>query len=341
MPHSPVTRSDILFDARWKGPHGIGRWAEEIHARIPELVPLHPRVQLFNPLDPLVLAAQLKLRPPAVYFTPGFNPPLFESVPLVVTVHDLNYVHFEQNSDPLRRAYFRHLVRPACRRAHRVLTVSEYSRRQIIDWANVSADRVSVVGAGVGKQFSVHGQRYALDRPYVLAVGNERPHKNIPGLIRAYAASGLRNEVKLLITGRISTESTSLIEDHRLRDSVVLAGIVPEAELPSVYRGALMLCMPSFYEGFGLPIVEAMACGVPVLASSVTSIPEIAADAALLIDPADIEQIADGLKRLVADDALRRELITRGARRAQDFDWAAVAAKTGAIVFSARESRVS
>jgi len=315
-----MTPEHILADGRWNGPHGIARFAREIYARLPPMQWVGG-TPLFHPLDPLSLGLQTRRAGCKAFFTPGFNPPLFEKVPLVLTVHDLNYVYFPDNSDAMRRAYFRYLVRPACRRAHKVLTVSQFSRSHIMQWADVGADRVLNVGCGVSGAFQPSGERHQPGYPYVLMVGQDRPHKNVQRSIRAFAQSGLNREMKLLIAGDLRPQTWALADSLGLNGSVVALGSVSEERLPPLYRGAAALCMPSLFEGFGLPVVEAMACGVPVLASTATSLPEVAGDAAVLLDPLDVDRIAEGLQRVVSDSALRAQLRLRGIERAAQFSW--------------------
>lgn len=317
---------------RWQGSHGIARFAGEIYARLPPMRPVSNVIPLFHPFDPLWLTSQIKLRACKAFFTPGFNAPVTEGVPIVLTIHDLNYVHFPENSDFMRRAYFRYVVRPACRRAYKVLTVSEFSRSQIIQWAGIEASAVQNVGCGARAAFRVAEDRYEPGFPYILAIGNDRPHKNIPRLVRAFAAARLGGDIRLLVSGQVSQEVMRVVRELRLEQRIGLIGHVPEEDLPRLYRGALALCMPSLFEGFGLPVIEAMACGTPVLASTATSLPEVAGSAAILVDPTDVEAIAAGLERIVGDSRLRAELAQRGIVRAGQFSWDRTAQQVAAVL---------
>jgi glycosyltransferase involved in cell wall biosynthesis len=322
----------VLFDARWRGSHGIGRFAEQISQRIPGLVPLEPVLPLFHLLDPLWSSWLASSRHARAYFTPGFNPPLWSRLPLIITVYDLNYVHCSINSDPFRRAYFTHLVRPACRRAYRVLTISEYSRREIVEWGGLEASRVVNVGVGVESRFEPRGHQYSLGFPYLLAIGNERPHKNIGRLISAFAVSGLASHMKLVISGKLGDDARRALDETGVGAAVHPIGFVPDDDLPALYRGAQALCMPSLFEGFGLPVIEAMACGTPVLTSTATSLPEAAGDAAILVDPLDIEAMADGLRRIVGEQDTRATLIARGFLRSQEHSWDLTAQRIRAVL---------
>lgn len=311
----------ILADARWIGPHGIGRFAREVIGRIPKVNPLPGSLPLLHPFEPFWLSSLLLRVRPRVYFSPGFNPPLWSPVPFVFTIHDLIHLHFPEETNARKRAYYRFVVRPAAERAYRVLTVSEFSKREILEWARLPEEKVVVVGNGIGPEFSPQGKRHEPGYPYVFYVGNTKPHKNFNRLLEAFARSGLLGEVRLVCTGTPSARVWSLIQELDLERQVVFAGTVPDELLPAYYRGALALVFPSLYEGFGLPALEAMACGIPVVTSSVTSLPEVVGDAAVLVDPYDVESIAWGVRRVVEDSSLREELRRKGLERAKQFSW--------------------
>jgi glycosyltransferase involved in cell wall biosynthesis len=330
-----MSEPKIVMDMRWTGPHGIGRFAAEMFARIPGVHALTSKTALFNPLDPLYLSATLLLNGADVFYSPGFNAPFRERIPIVLTVHDLNYIHCADNSSVLRRAYFNAIVWPACRRAFRVLTVSEFSKRQILEWAQLPDETVVNVGTGVDARYCPEGARYTPGFPYLLAFGSVRPHKNIARLIRAFVTSGLGRELRLVIVGQLDRESAILMRRPEYSAKVHLLGHVAESDLPSIYRGALALCMPSLFEGFGLPTIEAMASGIPVLSANATSLPEVTKGAAILVDPASIESIASGLKEVVFNESLRRALIAKGLDRSGKFTWDETAGKVTQILSQA------
>lgn len=326
----------ILYDHRWRGPHGIGRYATEISRRLRRLEPLPEGLPLFHPLDPWRVARHIRRSQPDAYFSPGFNAPLATpGIPLVFMIHDLNYVHVDANTTALKRAYFALVIKPACRRAFRVLTVSEFSRQQILEWANVDASAVINVGAGVDAAFDARGERYSPGFPYVLFVGSQAPHKNLRRLAQALARSKAGREVKLLVTGDPTPDTRRWLGEGDLSSHVVFAGVVAEQRLPSYYRGAVALAMPSLFEGFGLPVIEAMACGTPVVTSTATSLPEVAGDAALLASPTDTTAIADALDQVVFDAKLRSTLSERGLQRARQFDWNTTAQAIAAVLAEA------
>ena len=173
---------------------------------------------------------------------------------------------------------------------------------------------------------------HGITQPYILYVASRRPYKNIDGLIRAYYLLKRRHNLphRLVITGlggRADNQLFGLIKECGLERQVILTGFVPDEELPLIYNGAELFVFPSFYEGFGLPIVEAMACGLPVASSNRTSLPEVAGRCALFFDPADVEDMAQTIYRLLTDEGLRQRLISCGRQRAALFTWERVAAE--------------
>jgi glycosyltransferase involved in cell wall biosynthesis len=314
-----------IFDTRWKGAHGIGRFASELFERLGDFRPIELNGRPSAPLDPWRLSGYLWTRKPALFFSPGYNPPAGSGCPFGFTVHDLNHLYVEENSSALKRLYYSLVVRPAIHRAGVVLTVSEFSRQQICDWAGVSEDRVVNVSHGIADVFSVSGEVCRPGRPYFLYVGNHRPHKNLPRMLSAFAISDLSADFDLWITGDRNAELERQASVLKLDGSVKFLGQVSDKQLAVLYRGATTLLLVSLYEGFGLPIIEAMACGTPVLTSLVASMPEAAGGAALLVDPSNVEEIASKLRVLASDDALRSDLRHRGLRRVSAFTWDATA----------------
>ena len=275
-------------------------------------------------LDPLATAFALRGLRSGVYFSPGFNGPIRAPIPFVFSIHDLIHLRFPGESSLVRLAYYRLIVLPASRRAFRVITGSEYSRGTILDWTGLPPDRVVAVGYGVSGDFAADGPRYEPGYPYFLFVGRREAHKNIPRLIEGFAASRASAAVRLLFTGPPDRRIGELAGRHRVKEAIHFTGPLSDSQLAACYRGAVALAFPSLYEGFGLPIVEAMACGIPVLASRVTAMPEVAGDAALLVDPTSAQAIAQALDRLSEDSALKSTLRARGLERARRFSWDAV-----------------
>jgi len=247
-------------------------------------------------------------------------------------LHDLNHLCVQDNSSAMKRAYYRCVIKPACHRATFVLTVSEYSKREITAWAGVSADRVVNVGNGVGAPFTLDGAKHQPGFPYLLYVGSHKPHKNLPRLLKAFAISGVSSDVRLVMTGKPSPALNAQVEELNLGGRVVFVDSTKNEKLACMYRGALGLVFPSLYEGFGLPPLEGMACGIPVVTSNICSLPEVIGEAGILVDPLDVEAIADGIRRVVQDSGLRAELQQKGLLRAKEFTWDETARKTRRVL---------
>lgn len=325
----------VLVDARWIGLHGIGRFAEEVIRRLPEPVDRLGGFPLLHPLEPIWTSFEIARRRPRVFYSPGFNVPLHSAVPMVFTIHDLIHLEVPEERSVLRSAYYAYLVRPATRRAARILTVSEFSKQTIVDWAGVPADRVVVVGNGVGPEFNPGGDAYDPGYPYLLHVGTHKPHRNLPRMLAAFARARLGPEVRLVLTG---TPSKRLVEEASalgLEGRVVYAGCVSESMLPAYYRGARAVVLVSTYEGFGLPALEAMACGTPVVASNVSALPEVLDRAGLLVDPYNVESMADAFRKVVEDEGLRSHLRTLGLDRATRYSWDHVSAAVWQVLAEA------
>jgi glycosyltransferase involved in cell wall biosynthesis len=261
---------------------------------------------------------------PDHFFSPGFNAPLGSPCPFSLTIHDLIHLDVPEERAWVKYGFYHGVVRPALTHAACVFTVSEHSRQRIAEWSGVDERKIIVAGNGVAAHFSPDGNVWPHARPYLLYVGNHKPHKNVGGMVQAFADSGLAREFDLVMSGHIGRSLAVLAGQLGVLDEVRGLGFVEEADLPSVYRGAAALVMPSRYEGFGLPLVEAMACGTPVLSSNRTSLPEIGGDAVYYFDPDDEESFVEGLRAL-RDDAIRSALRARGLERARLYDWDRVA----------------
>ncbi len=264
--------------------------------------------------------------------SPGYNAPLVTHRPYVFAIHDLNHIDRSDNSSIFKRIYYRLILRRLCHRARAVLTVSEFSKQRIIEWFNLDPARVFNVGNGVSASFTPDGPHYELSSDYALCVSNRRGHKNEKGLLQAFARSELPSDFKLVLTGESTVELKELAHSLGIANRLVFSGQVSESELGALYRGASFLVFPSLYEGFGLPIVEAFACGTPVITSNVTSMPEIAGDGALLVNPYDLDEIARSMERLHNSAELRSSLVKRGFGRVAAFSWDTVVSRIQAAV---------
>jgi glycosyltransferase involved in cell wall biosynthesis len=322
----------VLVDDRWIGDTGIGRFTREVLDRLVGWRPAGCPLRIFHPLEPAWFAARLALARKDTFFTPAFNAPPISFGPTVITLYDLNHVRM----DPVRfkwRAYYQMIVRPAARRAFAVVTVSEYSRRDILEWSGLPPERVVVVGAGVGEAFHAGADRHHNQRPYLVCVTSLFEFKNVPRLLRAFGASRAAREIDLVIvTSSPNTPELAALAAHVAPGHVHFTGGVDDARLAGLYRGAVACIQPSLFEGFGLPVVEAMACGTPVAHSERTALAEVAGGAGLPFDPVDETAITAAIDTIAFDSTLRAELAARGFARATAFRWDAVAARVSDVL---------
>jgi glycosyltransferase involved in cell wall biosynthesis len=292
---------------------------------------------------PLTLSAELRKHPVDVLHV-QFTAPPFCPCPVVVSIHDLSFEHLPHTFHRRSRTQLRLTVRHSAKRAAQILTLSEHTRRDVIDTYRIDPARITAIPLAAPRHFSpVEDNRelqrvrhnYGIDGPYILSVGSIQPRKNLPRLINAYAS--LRGKYveaelpKLVLAGKhawLYDETTRALAETGLKESVILTGYVPESDLPALYSGALCFIYPSYFEGFGLPPLEAMKCGAPVIVGNKTSLPEVVGDAALTVDPYDVPAIAGAIERLVNDSDLRRELSVKGRNRAETFDWRETARRT-------------
>jgi glycosyltransferase involved in cell wall biosynthesis len=276
----------------------------------------------------------------------AFATPLAVACPTVVTVHDLSFLRFPEAFRRANRTYLSLFTRLSARRAARVIVGAESTRRDVIELCGVPAERVITVPYGVTEAFSPapqaevaeFRQRKGLPERFILFLGTLEPRKNIGRLIQAYAAlrerEGANGTPKLVIAGGKGWFYESLFSQVAglgLSDHVMFTGYVPGEELVWWYRAAFMFVFPSLFEGFGLPVLEALACGAPTVTSNVSSLPEVAGDAALLVDPVNTEALVNAMSRLLNEPDLRCRLSEAGVDQAKRFPWSRTAAETVAV----------
>ncbi len=304
------------------------RWP---HVSVRRTLPHTPLVRI-----PVTLAAELRRRPVDLLHVQYTAPPLAPCA-VVATIHDLSFEHLPETFKRRSRAQLRLTVRRTARAAAHVIVPSEHTRRDISETYGLAPSRVSVTPLAAPAHFApVNDERevrrvrelYGISGDYVLTVGSIQPRKNLARLVRAYA--GLRrarpqaNLPKLVLVGKrawLYGETLRAIEESGIGDLTVLTGYVSESDLPALYTGALCFVYPSYFEGFGLPPLEAMQCGAAVVAGNLTSLPEVVGPAGILVDPFDESALAAAVSRLIDDRDLRERLRAAGLERARQFTW--------------------
>jgi glycosyltransferase involved in cell wall biosynthesis len=265
------------------------------------------------------------------------------SIPTVLTVHDLIFRHLPDHHKPLNRWYLNLTMLLYCRRAAHVIAISECTRRDLTTAYGIPPEKVTVIYEAADPRFRVQPPeavaavraRYDLPDRYLLFVGTIEPRKNLSRLVAAFETirvEGLSDG--LVIVGKrgwLCGDFFARLEKSPARDAILFPGYVPDEDLPAVYAGAQGLVFPSLYEGFGLPVLEAMACGTPVVASCASSIPEVGGDATLYFDPRDVEAMVEAVRRLLRDTELGDSMRMRGLARAADFSWEVAATTTRAV----------
>ncbi len=302
---------------------------------------LSPRFRRFNLWTPshnrierLALAVELtRLRLDVLHST-DYIPPLWGAKRYVISVHDLTFLHYPQFLTRDSRRYYNDQIRAAVNQADHILTLSKASKRDIVQLLGVPADKISVQWCGVDSTFRplpidvVERTRCELELPptFILFVGTFEPRKNIAGLINAYQLLRARwkDAPPLVLVGKrgwMFEETMAHIEASGLRDHILWRENVAHESLPAVYNAASVLVMPSHYEGFGLPPLEAMACGTITVVSSRSSLPEVVGDVGHTVNPDDQAAIADALHHALTDDVWRTTMRARGLERAKIFTW--------------------
>lgn len=269
-----------------------------------------------------------------VFWTPHFNAPLLpiKAKKRIVTVHDVNHLSNPEYFSFTKRILAKVLYKNAVYRSHHIFTVSDFSKSEILKFFSINPNTIKVVYCGVAQNFAKQTSndvKIELPQNYLLYVGNVKPHKNLITLLKAYSLLNekIKQSYKLVILGKkegFITEDRQVfkfIEENNLHKFIHFTGFIPDKAVPLVYKKASLFVFPSLYEGFGLPILEAMSSGVPVLSSNKASLPEVAGEAALYFDPTNPINLKEHMIRLLEDQALTNELVQKGFEQAKKFDW--------------------
>ena len=258
----------------------------------------------------------------------------------IVTIHDMTFFKFPKYHQIIKRYYFSFFIHLVARMADKVISLSESTLRDFILLTGATKDKVSVIHLGVDwatssfprERVEFVKKKYGIDGKYLLFVGMIEPRKNVGNLILAYdKLLKVNKDYHLVIVGMKGwgyRKVFNLIDDLRLHDKIIFTGFVEEEDKPFIIRGAKIFVYPSIYEGFGIPVLEALSLGIPTVTSNVSSLPEITGGAALLVDPANVDELYSGIKRLLDDETIYQELKKKAVLQARKFSWMKTAQKT-------------
>lgn len=270
----------------------------------------------------------IKLRNKMLW-SPSSTGPIFKSNQ-VVTLHDMLWYEHPEWFSKSFSLFYKLIVPIVLRRAKKIIVISEYTKKQAIKYLNLPSEKFVTIHNGVDEYFRVHSsdekisviKKYHLSKPFLLCVGSLKPNKNLNRLFLAWnsVSDTIKNNFDLVVVGGTG-KNFSKVGFHKLPDGIKLLGHISDNDLPLIYSASYAFIFPSLYEGFGLPILEAMACGVPVITSNVTAIPEIVGDAAILVDPYSVEEILSSIEEICSNNKLYEDLVKKGIARVSHFHW--------------------
>lgn len=266
-----------------------------------------------------------------IFYSPLPSIPVFFTGTKIITIHDCAYDRFNEFRNNLSRLYLKVMYYTAKYICDAIITVSQFSKKELIDLYKIEPDKIKVVYPGVPVMPDVDSifldqtkERFNLNAPYFFYIGNTRPRKNLEGLLEAFSIlSSKYKDIKLVLAGKIDerfVNVNTLINKLGIKDKVIRTDFVSEKQKVALYKGSIGLVFPSFYEGFGFPVLEAQSLGIPVLTSNTSSLPEISSNGAIFVDPYRIESIALGMEKLL-DESVRKELILLGYENVKRFSW--------------------
>ncbi|RJO59646.1 glycosyltransferase family 1 protein [Candidatus Parcubacteria bacterium] len=337
-------------------PTGFGRYLSQIYRALKKVAPGDVELVQINWVkknlrtparliwDQVGLPFAAAWKRPDVLFVPAFSTPILWPGKMVVACHDLIGRLFPENFSRTARLYWHDILPKALKFADQVITISNSSKKDIVRLLKIPESKVNVTPLAADPIFQPNQSEasktrikrsYNLPRPFCLAVGTIEPRKNLPFLVEAFARAK-RNDHDLVIVGKRGWDAENLemhIRKLHLQDRVKILAYVPETDLPVLYASATALLFPSLYEGFGLPILEAMACGTPVVASTASSIPEVVGEAGLYADPKDLNAWQEQISRIITDSVLQSKLRVEGLNRARGYTWEKTALRTLEIFY--------
>ena len=275
-----------------------------------------------------------------VFHAPHYTTPFGLKMPCVTTVHDILHVRGANYYSLPQRLYARAIIAHACKASKAVIVDSEFTKQELMDAFRIADERVHVIHLGVSSQYFKKypasavikfRKKYGLVKPTILYTGSLKPHKNVGVLISAYARMKHRKEYQLAFSGELITEQYdlwNLINQKGIAEHIVEIGQVSSMDLALAYQAASVVVLPSFYEGFGFSVLEAMASGTPTIGARAGSIPEVMGGSGILFDPRSVEELTDALEKIMEDTALQKQLVQRGLKNAAKYSWEKCANQT-------------
>ena len=276
-----------------------------------------------------------KFKKNAIFHSPSFVGSPFINKPMIMTIHDLNHIRFPEFYTPFHKYYYKYIVKTSANKSKKILTVSNFSKGELVEWLGCSEDKVVVTYNGIDesfkrvtnkKQLGFIKDKYNLPRKFILYVGNQKPHKNVGTLIKAFKELG-NEDIYLVMNGKPSNDNSKLIKELGISNKVKNIGFVDDEDLASLYSLAEMFVFPSLYEGFGLPPLEAMACGCPVIVSDAASLPEVVGSSALVYSAKDNVELVNKIEQLLNNVNINA-IIEDGINRRLNFKWNICTKKT-------------
>jgi glycosyltransferase involved in cell wall biosynthesis len=359
----------IMVDGRMISNTGIGRWIQNIVTHLVKIKSdhkitvlvnrdservrsfgietrrLHFSAPAYSLREQMLLPLELRSGRPDVVHYPNFNLALADRTPAVLTLCDLIYYLFPQACPSwIGHQYARWMIRMAARKARRIITLSEYSKRDMVRHLGCPESKIAVIYPAIDCAVFHDGQKSAtvaaathrlgIQKPYIFYTGNHEPRKNLALLVDAYRKLAKRKQYQLVLGGHIDSRRQAFydsIHDLVASGDVILCGEIAESDLPLLYAGAELFVFPSTYEGFGLPPLESMAAGVPVVCSSSTSLPEVVGDAAITFDPQSLDDLLKAMNLVLGSKQLAGELREKGRQQVQRFSWQTAAERAMGI----------
>lgn len=349
---------NVIIDARMvkNELHGIARYTYEIVNRLADKVNIKLIVndentagKLFKKVEFISMRSgflsmkeQFELpfvvdryRGDTIFHSPSIASSPFMRSASILTIHDLTPLKFPEFYSSIHKYYYSFIVKPAAKRAKKILTVSEYSKMDIIKWLECDEDKVVVTYNGVEDRFRIIEnkekllkvkKKYNLPDRFILYIGNMKPHKNVKNLVKSM--QHVNQDVKLVINGKPNGEIDIIIKEFNLQEKLQFIGYVDDEDLPAMYNLAELFLYPSLYEGFGLPPLEAMSCGCPVITSNTSSLPEVVGDTQIMVDPYDVFELGNAINLVLSNEDLRQKMIQKGLEQSKRFTWERTARET-------------